>query len=91
MKIRKSIEELAIEVCKRHSHAQITELHVLRALHSKIGSIGSEVSTKEIDRELDKIPVTRNASLSISPTAEKFLDLQTPFHHYWLTIRPFEL
>ena len=75
MKIRKSIEELAIEVCKRHSHAQITELHVLRALHSKIGSIGSEVSTKEIDRELDKIPVTRNASLSISPTAEKFLDL----------------
>jgi len=75
MKIRKSIEETAIEVCKRHSHAQITELHVLRALHSKIGSQGSEVSTKEVDRELDKIPVTRNATLSISPGAEKFLDL----------------
>jgi SpoVK/Ycf46/Vps4 family AAA+-type ATPase len=75
MKIRKNIEELAIEVCKRHSHAQITELHVLRALHSKIGSLGSDVSTKEVDRELDKIPVTRNASLSISPDAARFLDL----------------
>jgi SpoVK/Ycf46/Vps4 family AAA+-type ATPase len=75
MKIRKSIEETAIEVCKRHSHAQITELHILRALHSKIGSQGSEVTTKEVDKELDKIPVTRNATLSISPGAEKFLDL----------------
>ena len=82
MKIRKSIEETAIEVCKRHSHAQITELHVLRALHSKIGSQGSEVSTKEVDKELDKIPVTRNAILSMSPGAEKFLnliDVEDPF------------
>ena len=75
MKLRKSIEETAIEVCKRHSHAQITELHVLRALHSKIGAQGSEISTKEIDKELDKIPVARNVTLSISPGAEKYLDL----------------
>ena len=75
MKIRSSIEETAIEVCKRHSHAQVTELHVLRALHSKVGSQGSEVTTKEIDKELVKIPVTRNATLSISSNAERFLDL----------------
>ena len=75
MKLRKTIEETAIEVCKRHSHAQITELHILRALHSKVGAQGSEVTTKVIDKELDKIPVVRNASISISPGAAKYLDL----------------
>lgn len=75
MKLRKIIEETAIEVCKRHSHAQITEVHILRALHSTIGSVGSNYTTKAIDKELDKIPVTRNASVSISPVAAEILNL----------------
>ena len=65
MKIRAEIERLSVEVCKRHSHAVITELHVLRALHSKIGAEGSKVTTKMVDKELDKIPVTRNALISM--------------------------
>lgn len=75
MKIRAEIERLAVEVCKRHSHAVITELHILRALHSKIGSAGSKVTTKLVDKELDKIPVTRNANLSISEQASRCLEL----------------
>jgi AAA+ superfamily predicted ATPase len=75
MKLRKDIEQTAIEVCKRHSHAEITELHILRALHSKIGSAGSEYTTKIIDKELDKIPVIRNASISINLAASRYLDL----------------
>jgi len=75
MKLRKVVEETAIEVCKRHSHAQITELHVLRALHSSVGSAGSKFTTKAIDKELDKIPVTRNASISISALATEILNL----------------
>ena len=73
MKLRKEIEETAIEVCKRHSHAQITELHILRALLSKIGTQGTDVTIKSIDKELDKIPVVRNAPLSISQGATSVL------------------
>ena len=75
MKLRKVVEETAIEVCKRHSHAQITELHILRALYSAIGSAGSKYTTKAIDKELDKIPVTRNATIGISPLAADVLNL----------------
>lgn len=81
MKIRAEIERLSVEVCKRHSHAVITELHVLRALHSKIGAEGSKVTTKMVDKELDKIPVTRNAQLTINENASKCLeviDLEDP-------------
>lgn len=75
MKIRAEIERLAIEVCKRHSHAVITELHVLRALHSKIGSEGSKVTTKMVDKALDKIPIARNSNLFVNENASKCLDL----------------
>jgi stage V sporulation protein K len=75
MKIRKEVEELAIEVCKRHSHAEILQLHVLRALQSKIGTAGSDVTTKIIDKELDKIPVIRNASISMTEAAANMLDM----------------
>jgi SpoVK/Ycf46/Vps4 family AAA+-type ATPase len=75
MKLRVAIEEIAVEVCKRHSHAQITELHILRALHSAIGSVGSKFTTKAIDKELDKIPVTRNATIGMSPLAAEVLNL----------------
>jgi AAA+ superfamily predicted ATPase len=75
MKLRKEVEELAIEVCKRHSHAEILQLHVLRALQSKIGTAGSDVTTKIIDKELDKIPVIRNASISISEGAANMLEM----------------
>jgi AAA+ superfamily predicted ATPase len=74
MKLRKVVEETAIEVCKRHSHAQITELHVLRALISKVGTQGTDITIKSIDKELDKIPVVRNAPLSISQGARNILD-----------------
>ena len=74
MKLRKIIEETAIEVCKRHSHAQITELHILRALLSKVGTSGTELTIKSIDKELDKIPVVRNAPLSISQGATNILN-----------------
>ena len=74
MKLRKVIEETAIEVCKRHSHAQITELHILRALLSKVGTSGTELTIKSIDKELDKIPVVRNAPLSISQGATNILN-----------------
>ena len=74
MKLRKVVEETAIEVCKRHSHAQITELHILRALLSKVGTLGTEITIKSIDKELDKIPVVRNAPLSISQGATNILD-----------------
>ena len=75
MKLRKEVEELAIEVCKRHSHAEILQLHVLRALQSKIGTAGSDVTAKMIDKELDKIPVIRNASISISEGAANMLEM----------------
>jgi SpoVK/Ycf46/Vps4 family AAA+-type ATPase len=75
MKLRNEIEQTAIEVCKRHSHAQITELHILRALHSKFGSSGSDVSTKALDKELDKIPVTRNANIGLNARAAELLEL----------------
>jgi SpoVK/Ycf46/Vps4 family AAA+-type ATPase len=75
MKLRKEVEELAIEVCKRHSHAEILQLHVLRALQSKIGTAGSDVTTKMIDKELDKIPVIRNASISMTEAAANMLEL----------------
>jgi AAA+ superfamily predicted ATPase len=75
MKLRKEVEELAIEVCKRHSHGQVDQLHVLRALQSKIGTAGSDVTTKMIDKELDKIPVVRNANLSMSEGASNLLDM----------------
>jgi len=75
MKLRKEVEELAIEVCKRHSHAEILQLHVLRALQSKIGTAGSDVTTKIIDKELDKIPVNRNASISMTEAAATMLDM----------------
>jgi len=74
MKLRKVVEETAIEVCKRHSHAQITELHVLRALISKVGTQGTDITIKSIDKELDKIPVVRNAPLSMSQGARNILD-----------------
>ena len=74
MKLRKIVEETAIEVCRRHSHAQITELHILRALLSKVGTQGTEHSIKSIDKELDKIPVVRNAPLSISQGATSILN-----------------
>jgi AAA+ superfamily predicted ATPase len=74
MKLRKVVEETAIEVCKRHSHAQITELHVLRALISKVGTQGTDITIKSIDKELDKIPVVRNAPLSISEGAKNILE-----------------
>lgn len=75
MKLRKEVEELAIEVCKRHSHAEILQLHVLRALQSKIGTAGSDVTTKMIDKELDKIPVIRNAAISMSEAAATMLEM----------------
>lgn len=75
MKIRKEVEELAIEVCKRHSHAEILQLHVLRALQSKIGTAGSDITTKIIDKELDKIAVVRNASISMTEAAATMLDM----------------
>lgn len=75
MKLRGEIEQISIEVCKRHSHAEITELHILRALQSKVGTSGTEISTKLIDKELDKIPVVRNAKISIGPRASKYLEL----------------
>lgn len=74
MKLRKIVEETAIEVCKRHSHAQISELHILRALLSKVGTQGTELTIKSVDKELDKIPVVRNAPLSISQGATNILD-----------------
>jgi SpoVK/Ycf46/Vps4 family AAA+-type ATPase len=74
MKLRKEIEEIAIEACKRHSHAEIRELHILRAMLSKIGTQGTDVTIKLIDRELDKIPVVRNAPLSISQGASEILN-----------------
>jgi stage V sporulation protein K len=75
MKIRPEIEQIAIEVCKRHSHAQITELHILRALHNKFGSSGSDITTKILDKELDKIPVARNSNIGISGKAAEILDV----------------
>jgi AAA+ superfamily predicted ATPase len=75
MKLRGEIEQISIEVCKRHSHAEVTELHVLRALQSKVGTSGTEISTKLIDKELDKIPVVRNAKISIGSRASKYLEL----------------
>lgn len=75
MKLRKEVEELAIEVCKRHSHGEILQLHVLRALQSKIGTAGSDITTKIIDKELDKIPVIRNAAISISEGAANMLEM----------------
>ena len=74
MKLRIAIEEIAVEVCKRHSHAQITELHILRAMLSKIGTQGTDLTIKSIDKELDKIPVVRNASISISQAAMEILN-----------------
>lgn len=74
MKLRKAIEEIAVEVCKRHSHAQITELHILRAMLSKIGTQGTDLTARSIDRELDKIPIVRNASISISQAAIDILN-----------------
>ena len=74
MKLRKIVEETAIEVCRRHSHAQITELHILRALLSKVGTQGTEHTIKSVDKELDKIPVVRNAPLSISQGATSILN-----------------
>lgn len=74
MKLRVAIEEIAVEVCKRHSHAQITELHILRAMLSKIGTQGTDLTIKSIDKELDKIPVVRNASISISQAAMEILN-----------------
>jgi stage V sporulation protein K len=74
MKLRKVIEEIAVEVCKRHSHAQITELHILRAMLSKIGTQGTDLTVRSIDKELDKIPVVRNASISISQAAMEILN-----------------
>jgi len=75
MKLRGEIEQISIEVCKRHSHAEITELHVLRALQSKVGTSGTNISTKLIDKELDKIPVVRNAKVRIGVRASKYLEL----------------
>lgn len=75
MKLRKEVEELSIEVCKRHSHAEILQLHVLRALQSKIGTAGSDITTKIIDKELDKIPVIRNASISMTEAAASMLEM----------------
>ena len=74
MKLRKVVEETAIEVCKRHSHAQITELHILRALISKVGTQGTDITIKSIDKDLDKIHVVRNAAQSISQGARNILD-----------------
>ncbi|CAN2191043.1 COG1223 Predicted ATPase (AAA+ superfamily) [Candidatus Nanopelagicaceae bacterium] len=75
MKLRKEVEELAIEVCKRHSHGYIDQLHVFRALQSKVGTAGSDVTTRMIDKELDKIPVVRNAVLSMSEGATNLLNM----------------
>ena len=74
MKLSKEIELIAIEACKRHSHAEVKELHILRAILSKIGTQGTNVTIKSIDRELDKIPVVRNAPLSISQGATEILN-----------------
>jgi AAA+ superfamily predicted ATPase len=75
MNLRKEVQELAIEVCKRHSHGQVEQLHVFRALQSKIGTEGSDITTKMIDKELDRIPIVRNANLSMSESATNLLDM----------------
>lgn len=74
MKLRNIVEETAIEVCRRHSHAQITELHILRALLSKVGIQGTDLTIKSVDKLLDTIPVVRNAPLSISQDATNILN-----------------
>ena len=74
MKLRNIVEETAIEVCRRHSHAQITELHILRALLSKVGIQGTDLTIKSVDKLLDTIPVVRNAPLSISQGATNILN-----------------
>lgn len=73
MSVRSSVEDTAVGVAKGYDHGEVTELHILRALLSKFGTVGTGITNKDVDDKLALLKSAASPVIAISAEAATVL------------------